>query len=349
MSWFNGERNPELLREKAEKLRQARNDLRGVGWTMLATQLIHSWVAMALVSILAGWRLAPQIRAMAGDAALAVEDLFQRVAPLMAELMKTDWYANVIAVLTVAVALLGVIPALVYARRRSMTLRPMMGLKGLKAGQIAALYLAMMGINALGALGAMATEALFNRAGYSIYIDILTDDTAFSFWTTGLYAVLLAPLIEEYVYRGVLLEGLRRYGERFAVMVAAVIFGLAHGNLMQFLPAALIGWFFGYVRVKSGSWSVCVLLHALNNLTSLLLEGLLDRVTSEALYNAVNTAYMAVTVIAFFVIWRGVKARCGDLAEAEEPVGYGALISAPALIYLYMVFQMLVTSVSKLA
>ena len=212
MNWFNRERNPELLRERAEKLRRARVDLRGAGWTMLATQLIHSWVAMVLVTILAGWRLAPRIREITAGAAFTVDTLYERVAPLMAELIETDWYANAAAVLTVVISLLGLIPMLVYARRRSVSLRQYAGLKGLKAGEIAALYLAMMGVNALGALGVTATEALFNRAGFSIYIDIITDDTPFSFWMTGVYAVLLAPLIEEYAYRGVLIEGLKRYG-----------------------------------------------------------------------------------------------------------------------------------------
>ena len=349
MNWFDRERNPELLRERAERLRRAKNDLRGVGWTMLATQLIHSWVAMALVAILAGWRLAPQIRQLGENAALTVDGIYEQVAPLMAGLLETDWYANVISVLTVVISLLGLIPMAVYARHRSVTLRPYLSLRGLGIGWIAALYAAVMGVNALGALGVSATEALFNRSGFSIYIDILTDDTRFSFWTTSLYAVLLAPLIEEYAYRGVLIEGLKRYGERFAVMAAAVIFGLAHGNLMQFLPAALIGWFLGYVRVKTGSWSVCVLLHALNNLTSLLLEALLNRVSSDGLYAAINIGYIVLAAVGFVLVWRALKARHGELGEAEEKVGYGALISAPALIYLYMVFQMLVANVSRLA
>ena len=349
MSWFDGERNPELLRERAERLRRVKNDLRGVGWTMLATQLIHSWVAVVLVAILAGWRLAPQIRGMADGAISSIDGVYARVATLMAGLLETDWYTNVVAVLTVIIALLGLIPMVVYARRRNITLHPYTGLKGLRSGEIAALYVAMMGINALGALGVTATEALFNRSGFSIYIDIITDDTAFSFWVTSVYAVLLAPLVEEYAYRGVLIEGLKRYGERFGVMAAAVIFGLAHGNLMQFLPATLIGWFLGYVRVKTGSWSVCVLLHAMNNLTSLLLEALLDRVPDGGLYNAINLIYIAVMVIGFILVWRRMKARYGVLGEAEEPVGFSALISAPALIYLYLVFQMLVANVSRLA
>lgn len=348
MNWFKREQNPEILRERAEKLRRARVDLRGAGWAVLAAHLIHSWGAVALMGIMIGWRLAPELGAFTDGLSTNMDELFSAIAPLLSELLETDWYANAVAILTVVISLLGLIPMRVYARRRDIDLRPAMGLKDLGPGTIAALYLAMMGVNALGALGVMATEALFNWSGYSIYVDILTDDTPFSFRVTAVYAVLLAPFIEEYVYRGALLEGLSRYGERFGVMASAVIFGLAHGNLMQFLPAALIGWFLGYVRVKTGSWGVCVLLHALNNLTSLVLDDLMDRIADERVYTAVNLAYIAVMAIAFALVWRRLKTRYGELTEPEEPTGYGSLISAPALIYLYLVFQTLIANVTKL-
>ena len=351
MSLFDKEPNPELARERAERLRLVRLDLRGAGWTMLATQLIHSWASMVLLAILLGWKLAPEISGMAARvSALTMDEIYaEYLAPLLAEVVRSDWFSNALVVLNVVIAVLGVIPLTVYARRRSLSLRPFMSLKGLRARDIAMFYLGVMGVNALAALGVTVTETLFNRAGFSIYIDIMAQDTPFSFWLMAAYAVLLAPLIEEYMYRGVLLEGLKRYGEHFAVMASAAIFALSHGNLMQFLPAMLIGWFLGYVRVKTGSLSVCVLLHAMNNLTSILMEQLLKQVTSDALSTAINLGYIAATVFAFAVIWHIMKTRYGNLGEEEQPVGYAAFISAPALIYLSLVFQSIITNVTKLA
>ena len=342
MRGFQKQPNPELMRERLEKLRRAKQDLRGVGWMMLAGELIQTWLGVFIMGVLAAQQAAPQI------AALDVGDVASRAAAAL-KALGTEWYANAAAILSPVLAVLAAVPAFVFARRRNLSVRAELSLNGLGAGEIGIMYAAMMGFNALGVVGVMGTELLFNTAGYSVYIDIVMKDTPLSFWMTVLYAALLGPLIEEYVYRGVLLDSIRPYGDRFAVVSSAVIFGLAHGNLMQFLPAALIGWFLGYVRVKTGSWGVCVLLHALNNLTSLLLESLLERVTNESLYGAINLAYIAAMVIAFALIWRKLKARCGELAEPAEPVGYGALVSAPALIYLYLVFQMLITNVSKLA
>lgn len=346
MNGFDNRPNPELMRERMEKLRRVKLDLRGVGWTMLASELIHTWLSVFIMGVLVAQRIAPEI-----GVTLTAEELYRRAATLASGMLGTAWYANVIVALTIVTAAIGVIPAVVFARRRSLTLRPAMGFQGLSARDILLMYVTMMGVNTLGALGVTATDALFRATGFTIYIDIMMDDTAFSFWLMNIYAVLLAPLIEEYVYRGVLIEGMKRYGERFAVVGAAVIFGLAHGNLMQFLPAVLIGWFLGYIRVKTGSWSVCVLLHAMNNLTSLVLEGLLERVPDERLYTALNIAYMALTLAAAALLWRRMKARWGELSEPEpeERVGFPALVSVPALIWLYLVFETMITSVTRLA
>ena len=345
MNGFDNRPNPEIMRERMEKLRRVRQDLRGVGWMMLASELIHTWLPVFVMGLLVAQRVAPKL----GDVtSFSLEDIVTRVAAQAAGLTGTDWYANCIVVLTVLMAVLGAIPAFVFARRRSIALRPLMGLKGLPAKEIAAIYVIMMGVNALGALGVTATDALFRTRGFTIYIDIMVDDTPFSFWLMNAYAVLLAPVIEEYVYRGVLLEGLRKYGERFAVVASAVIFGLAHGNLMQFLPAVLIGWFMGYVRIKTGSWGVCVLLHALNNVTSLALDGLLGLAQDETLYTALNILYRAAALAAAALLWRRMKKRRGELAEPEEPVGFGALVSVPSLIYLYIVFEAMIASVSRL-
>lgn len=57
---------------------------------------------------------------------------------------------------------------------------------------------------------------------------------------TVLYVCLLGPVIEEYIFRWKLLNRLRPYGEKAAILYTALMFGLMHGNLTQFLYAAAI-------------------------------------------------------------------------------------------------------------
>lgn len=76
---------------------------------------------------------------------------------------------------------------------------------------------------------------------------------------------ILPALIEEFALRGVVLGSLRKYGDTFAIIVSAAIFGIMHGNLEQIPFAFVIGLYLGFITVKTGSVWAAVLLHLINN------------------------------------------------------------------------------------
>lgn len=82
-----------------------------------------------------------------------------------------------------------------------------------------------------------------------------------------LYIGVLTGLGEEMFFRGalqnVLHKGIAR--QHFAVWTAAVIFSLLHFQFYGFVPRVLLGAFFGYAFLWSGSLWVPVIGHALNN------------------------------------------------------------------------------------
>ncbi|HIZ55661.1 MAG TPA: CPBP family intramembrane metalloprotease [Firmicutes bacterium] len=78
--------------------------------------------------------------------------------------------------------------------------------------------------------------------------------------------VVLAPIFEEYVFRGVLLRIFQRYGDGFAILLSGFLFGMAHANLPQFCSAFPIGLVLGYIAVRSHSILPTILLHLGNNL-----------------------------------------------------------------------------------
>ena len=77
-------------------------------------------------------------------------------------------------------------------------------------------------------------------------------------------------LLEELVFRGFILQPLRRYGDWFAIITSALLFGLIHGNMTQAPFAILAGIALGYINIVSGSMWMNILLHFLNNLISVL-------------------------------------------------------------------------------
>jgi membrane protease YdiL (CAAX protease family) len=90
-------------------------------------------------------------------------------------------------------------------------------------------------------------------------------------------AVVFAPLVEELLFRGVLLRGLlRRTEPATAVLLSAVIFAFVHfigdPNTLPFLPAlAGLGAVLAVVAIRSGDLSTSIFIHAGFNLTTTIL------------------------------------------------------------------------------
>ena len=81
-----------------------------------------------------------------------------------------------------------------------------------------------------------------------------------------LVIAIIAPIIEEIVFRKLLVDRLRPYGEKLAVFFPALIFALAHGNLYQLFYAFLIGVVLSYIYAKTGKIIYPILIHIFVNL-----------------------------------------------------------------------------------
>lgn len=86
-------------------------------------------------------------------------------------------------------------------------------------------------------------------------------------------AVFFAPLLEEIIFRGIIMKGLINKGWQpwKAILLSSVVFGIVHGNPWQFVGAVLLGCVLGLVYLKTKSLLMPILLHAFNNLVSCLL------------------------------------------------------------------------------
>ena len=106
---------------------------------------------------------------------------------------------------------------------------------------------------------------------------------------TVVHTAVLPALLEELVFRGFIMQPLRRYGDWFAIISSAVLFGLVHGNMTQVPFAVIAGLALGYISVVTGSMWMNILLHFLNNLISVLY--------SFALSNASDGAAMLLSIV----------------------------------------------------
>lgn len=85
-------------------------------------------------------------------------------------------------------------------------------------------------------------------------------------------AVILAPIGEELVYRGIVLRCSAKISQRFAIFFSAFIFGIMHGNPYQFVLGFLLGIPLAMVTLKTGSIVPAIICHMTNNLMASISE-----------------------------------------------------------------------------
>lgn len=139
----------------------------------------------------------------------------------------------------------------------------------------------------------LAVGAIFVGLGASVVASYATEGLATVLETVGigitmpemempvgfvgkiLYAVsftLVPAFVEEICFRGIVMQSLRRFGDIFALVASALIFGIFHLNLVQMPYAFIMGLCIGYFVMRTGSLWVGVIIHFINNGLVVLME-----------------------------------------------------------------------------
>ena len=135
--------------------------------------------------------------------------------------------------------------------------------------------------------------------------------------------VILPPLVEETVFRGLILHYLKKGGARFwaANLIQAVLFGIYHGNLVQGIYAFCIGVLLGYLAERYSSLIIPVLVHALFNLFGTLGVELESMILPEIVQMMLIYGCVPLTAILLVLIHYGVgeKRNVEHTEERNEP------------------------------
>ena len=103
---------------------------------------------------------------------------------------------------------------------------------------------------------------LFNMASSEVaYAQMSVLEMVLMFISTA----ILPGILEEFVFRGLMLTNLAPYGRGTAILGSALLFGLMHMNPQQFFYTTMMGIILGYVYVRTRSIWVCIAIHILNN------------------------------------------------------------------------------------
>ncbi len=133
-----------------------------------------------------------------------------------------------------------------------------------------------LGITAIGCISASGNitnliKFLFNKIGVG-FINYSPDIPRNLLGLVLLFvsSAIVPAIVEEILFRKVILERFIPFGKAFAIIFTAFLFSLMHTNISQFLYAFTGGVFLGYLTVKARSVIPAMILHFLNNSLSLI-------------------------------------------------------------------------------
>lgn len=137
-------------------------------------------------------------------------------------------------------------------------------------------------------LGSMTAQVLLSDTETVDYAGTAVESQPVA--CTLVYVVLLAPVMEELIFRYLLLDRMLFLGDWTAVGLSALMFGLFHTNLYQFFYAVLVGLLLGYLRIMTGTLTWSILLHMfINFFGGLLTPNLPD---SDVVWSTLGLAVM---------------------------------------------------------
>ena len=165
-----------------------------------------------------------------------------------------------------------------------------------------------------------------------------------NFYILLLMVGLVAPFLEEFFFRKLLIDHTRQYGELPCILMSGALFGLFHGNFTQFFYAFGLGALLAYIYFRSGNFTLVFIFHAAFNLVSGILPAMLMSV-SETLEMAYMYVYMILVVIGIVFAFIGIrkfKPRKGEILLPRKTC-FSAMIGNSGMIAAVLFMLMLMT------
>ncbi len=162
-------------------------------------------------------------------------------------------------------------------RRYQLNLKKLFSLTELKIGYIVPMIIIVVGVSILlSELDNLLRVFIPMNNNWAELFENFTKSDPLIVWKSILLAVIIAPLVEEVLFRGILLKGfLKHYQPHRAIAISALFFGLFHLNPWQFWAGVAWGVVAGWWFYETRSLLPCILGHALANSLSFIAVDLL--------------------------------------------------------------------------
>ena len=123
-----------------------------------------------------------------------------------------------------------------------------------------------------------------------------------SLYTDIIMTVFVAPVLEEIVFRGVIMNNLKKYGIKTAIIINSIFFALSHYNTDMIIPAFFTGIIFSYVAYKY-SIKYSILIHFfIDAITKTSQVLAILRIDILLILVGLFSAFLIIFLLVFFII-----------------------------------------------
>lgn len=219
-------------------LKIAKKAFSRIGWALLAMMLISELAFGYFDSVLSFWLPAQFVLSGEWSSVLSI-------------------LAQYIVGLTACVAIMLSIPSAAPSPSANASW------KTLTFGRFFTIFVMCLPVMYAGNIIGSSLAEWLSAGHFSNILDTLLEQatTPMSMILDLLITVILAPIVEEFVFRKLIIDRIHRYGELLAVVVSGLAFGLMHANIYQFFYTFGIGMIWAYVYLRTGKLRYTIALH----------------------------------------------------------------------------------------
>ena len=188
----------------------------------------------------------------------------------------------------------------------------------------------------------LTLKSSFMAKFYELFTELMKQMTGGPLWSSFLVVAIFAPIFEEWLCRGMVLRGLlTKMKPVWAIVISALFFAVIHANPWQALNAFLIGLMMGYVYYKTGSLILTMVIHFVNNGTSVILSNIESLKDYDYMIDMMDksTYYLVVAVSVIILaacLWAFSRIKLENpwgnidrIPPADETVATEAAVDAP--------------------
>lgn len=163
----------------------------------------------------------------------------------------------------------------------------------------------------------------FSIFGIKNSVDLSTESsTPFESFLNIVSVCVIPALVEEFLFRGIVLGKLRFFGESFALFMSSMLFALMHGNIIQIPFAFIVGLSLAFITIKTNSILPCIIVHFLINFRSVFVSILLDN--NLVAENILNNVYLIILFVLFVmgILSAAILSKRKNFFKTEEKAEY---------------------------